>query len=265
MMENGKYFLTEDGKRIVFGKDPELEWQKDVIIKQLISYAIGVMMGRYRLDRPALAIAHPDATPEETAPYTVPETDKEWWIDDDAIIPMLGAGSPFHDDANYRFNDFLEIVFGTDYKTQNINFVRDALGKDIADYLRTDFYADHKKMYQNRPIYWMFSSNQKGKRAAFQVLVYMHRMDKFTPELVRTRYLLPYIEHLVAKESELKSLPSLTSKQAKELKQITADIAECRDYQLRLHDFANQQISIDLDDGVVKNYATFSPVLAKLK
>lgn len=242
-----------------------LEFQADVIIKQLISYAIGVMMGRYRLDLPGLAIAHPDATPEETAPYTVQDTGKEWWIDDDAIIPMLGAGSPFHDDAAHRLNDFLEIVFGADTKTQNINFVRDALGKDVADYLRNDFYTDHKKMYQNRPIYWMFSSNQKGKRAAFQVLVYMHRMDKFTPELVRTRYLLPYIEHLVAKEAELKSLPSLTSKQAKELKQITADIVECRDYQLRLHDFANQQISIDLDDGVVKNYATFSPILAKLK
>jgi hypothetical protein len=243
----------------------EITFNADVVIKQFISYAIGCMMGRYRLDRPGLAIAHPDATPDEWAEYTVPASGESWWIDDDGIVPMLGEDCPFHDNAVNRFTEFVRVALGNDSLTDNINFVRQCLGKDIADYLRNDFYADHKRMYQNRPIYWMFSSNQKGKRAAFQCLVYMHRMNRFTPEHIRSNYLLPYIDHLAAREAELQSRPSLSAKENKELKQLTADLAECRDYQLRLHEFADSQIDLDLDDGVVKNYATFSPVLAKLK
>jgi hypothetical protein len=243
----------------------EITFNADVVIKQFISYAIGCMMGRYRLDRPGLAIAHPDATPDEWAEYTVPATGESWWIDDDGIVPMLGEDCPFHDNAVNRFTEFVRVALGNESLTDNINFVRQCLGKDIADYLRNDFYADHKRMYQNRPIYWMFSSNQKGKRAAFQCMVYMHRMNRFTPEHIRSNYLLPYIDHLAAREAELQSRPSLSAKENKELKQLTADLAECRDYQLRLHEFADSQIDLDLDDGVVKNYATFSPVLAKLK
>ena len=246
-------------------EDGEIKWQDDVIIKQFISYAVGVMMGRYRLDRPGLAIAHPNPTDEEAAPYRVPQTGVEWWIDDDGIVPMMGADCGFHDNAANRFDAFIEAVFGAGSKTANLNFVREALGKDIVDYFRNDFYADHKDMYQKRPIYWMFSSSQKRKRAAFQCLVYMHRMNRFTAEKVRTDYLLPYIETLAARQAELQALASLTAKQARALKQVTADLAECRDYQLRLHDFADRQIEIDLDDGVEKNYATFADVLAKRK
>lgn len=243
----------------------QLVWQRDNIIKQFISYAVGCMMGRYRLDRPGLAIAHPNPAPEEYAPYTVPQTGEEWWIDDDGIVPMLDENCGFHDNAANRFNRFMEVALGDGHLTENMNFVREALGKDVVDYLRTDFYADHKRMYQNRPIYWMFSSNQKGKRAAFQCLVYMHRMNRYTPEHIRTDYLLPYIDRLAAREAELSARTSLTAKENKLLKQLRNDLEECRDYQLCLHEFADRQIEIDLDDGVVKNYATFAPVLAKLK
>ena len=222
-------------------------------------------MGRYRLDRPGLAIAHPNPSADEYAPYTVVQTGKQWWIDDDGIVPMMGEDSPFHDNAANHFSEFVRVALGNEYLTENMNFVRDALGKDVVDYFRSDFYNDHKKMYQNRPIYWMFSSNQKGKRAAFQCLVYMHRMNRFTPEHIRTNYLLPYIEHLAAREADLMAKSSLTSKENKELKQLRSDLDECRDYQLRLHEFADRQIEIDLDDGVAKNYATFAPILAKLK
>ena len=223
------------------------------------------MMGRYRLDRPGLAIAHPNPSADEYAPYVVPQTGEQWWIDDDGIVPMMGEDSPFHDNAANRFTEFVRVALGNEYLTENMNFVRDALGKDVVDYFRSDFYNDHKKMYQNRPIYWMFSSNQKGKRAAFQCLVYMHRMNRFTPEHIRTNYLLPYIDHLAAREAELSARSSLSAKENKLLKQLRSDLEECRDYQLRLHEFADRQIEIDLDDGVVKNYATFAPVLAKLK
>lgn len=243
----------------------EVSFNWDVVIKQFISYAVGCMMGRYRLDRPGLAIAHPNPSADEYAPYVVPQTGEQWWIDDDGIVPMMGEDSPFHDNAANRFTEFVRVALGNEYLTENMNFVRDALGKDVVDYFRSDFYNDHKKMYQNRPIYWMFSSNQKGKRAAFQCLVYMHRMNRFTPEHIRTNYLLPYIDHLAAREAELSARSSLSAKENKLLKQLRSDLEECRDYQLRLHEFADRQIEIDLDDGVVKNYATFAPILAKLK
>lgn len=264
-LESGGVLTTESGETLTVGIAPQIEWQRDVIIKQFISYAVGCMMGRYRLDRPGLAIAHPNPSADEYAPYVVPQTGEQWWIDDDGIVPMMGEDSPFHDNAANRFTEFVRVALGNEYLTENMNFVRDALGKDVVDYFRSDFYTDHKKMYQNRPIYWMFSSNQKGKRAAFQCLVYMHRMNRFTPEHIRTNYLLPYIDHLAAREAELSERSSLSAKENKLLKQLRSDLDECRDYQLRLHEFADRQIEIDLDDGVVKNYATFAPVLAKLK
>lgn len=264
-LETGGVLTTESGETLTVGIAPQIEWQKDVVIKQFISYAVGCMMGRYRLDRPGLAIAHPNPSADEFAPYVVPQTGEQWWIDDDGIVPMMGEDSSYHDNAANRFTEFVRVALGNEYLTDNMNFVRDALGKDVVDYFRSDFYNDHKKMYQNRPIYWMFSSNQKGKRAAFQCLVYMHRMNRFTPEHIRTNYLLPYIDHLAAREADLMAKSSLTSKENKELKQLRSDLEECRDYQLRLHEFADRQIEIDLDDGVVKNYATFAPVLAKLK
>ena len=264
-LETGGVLTTESGETLTVGIAPQIEWQRDVVIKQFISYAVGCMMGRYRLDRPGLAIAHPNPSADEYAPYVVPQTGEKWWIDDDGIVPMMGEDSPFHDNAANRFTEFVRVALGNEYLTENMNFVRDALGKDVVDYFRSDFYNDHKKMYQNRPIYWMFSSNQKGKRAAFQCLVYMHRMNRFTPEHIRTNYLLPYIDHLAAREAELSARSSLSAKENKLLKQLRSDLEECRDYQLRLHEFADRQIEIDLDDGVVKNYATFAPVLAKLK
>lgn len=265
-LEDGSGLLeTEDGKILTIGIEPKIKWQQDVVIKQFISYAIGCMMGRYRLDCPGLAIAHPNPSEEELAEYIVPQTGEKWWIDDDGIVPMMSADSPFHDNAANRFSEFVRVALGNEKHTDNMNFIRECLGKDVVEYLRNDFYADHKRMYQNRPIYWLFSSNQKGKQAAFQCLVYMHRMDRFTPEHIRTNYLLPYIDHLAAREAELMAKSSLTTKEGKELKQLRSDLEECRDYQLRLHAFADQQIAIDLDDGVVKNYAIFAPVLAKLK
>ena len=264
-LESGGVLTTEAGETHIVGIELQIEWQRDVIIKQFISYAVGCMMGRYRLDRPDLAIAHPNPSADEYAPYIVPQTGEQWWIDDDGIVPMMGEDSPFHDNAANRFSEFGRVALGNEFLTENMNFVRDALGKDVVDYFRSDFYTDHKKMYQNRPIYWMFSSNQKGKRTAFQCLVYMHRMNRFTPEHIRTNYLLPYIDHLASREAELSTRSSLSAKENKLLKQLRSDLEECRDYQMRLHEFADRQIEIDLDDGVVKNYATFAPVLAKLK
>jgi hypothetical protein len=240
-------------------EDNQILWHEDVLMKQLISYIIGLIMGRYRLDKPGLHIAHPEPSSDELAPYTY--NGKTIEIDDDAIIPILPDDSPFADNLHSRVKDYIRIIFGDDILTQNLNYIEQALSKGINDYLQKDFYTDHKKMYQNRPIYWLFSS----KKGAFRCLVYMHRMDAYTAEKVRSKYLLPYMEHMRQKIDNLRNNNDLTSVQRRELSNLQKAYEECQEYHERLHTVAGEQIAFDLDDGVVVNYAKFGDVLAKLK
>ena len=238
----------------------QIKWHDDVIVKQLTSYAIGVWMGRYRLDKPGLHIAHPEPTAEEVCSYEYSGNNVE--IDDDGIIPVLSSDSSFADNACHRLRDFLRIVFGADTLIENINFIQNALGKDIEAYFLKDFWKDHKKMYQNRPIYWLFSS----KKGAFQCLVYMHRMDAYTAERVRSKYLLPHMESLGVRIAELRAEEAmLSTAKRRSLDRLVKELEECREYHDRLHLVADQQIAFDLDDGVVVNYAKFGDVLAKIK
>ena len=235
-------------------------WCEDNIIQQFISYAIGCCMGRYRLDRPGLHIAHPNPTADELEPYQVNDT--YFTIDEDAIIPILPIDAPFPDNAANRITNFVKLVFGTDNINENMNFIQDALGMSVADYMTKNFYTDHKKRYQNRPIYWLFST----KKGAFQCLVYMHRMNRFTVGRIRDNYLLPYIQYLENKLSELNvNAALLTSAERKEQKRKMAILQECREYDNILHLFADRQIDFDLDDGVLHNYNIFKDILAKLK
>lgn len=239
----------------------QLKWNKDVIIKQLISYALGCWMGRYRLDKPGLHIAHPSPTEEEIAPYTYNGATIE--MDDDGIVPLMDEDAPFPDNAEKRMKEFIEVVFGSVNKAKNIDFLNATLGRNtnIAKYLKNDFWKDHLARYQKRPIYWLFQSSRKNP--AFQVLVYMHRMDAYTCEKVRTKYLLVYIEHLKNRILYLQSQPT-TAAVTRELTQHEAALKECLDYEARLHNIANQQIAFDLDDGVKVNYAKFGDVLANI-
>ena len=240
-------------------EDNHIIWHEDVLMKQLISYIIGLIMGRYRLDKPGLHIAHPEPSSDELVPYTY--NGKTIEIDDDAIIPILPDDSPFADNLHNRVKDYIRIIFGDDILTQNLNYIEQVLSKGINDYLQKDFYADHKKMYQNRPIYWLFSS----KKGAFRCLAYMHRMDAYTAEKVRSKYLLPYMEHMRQKIDNLRNNNDLTSVQRRELSNLQKAYEECQEYHERLHTVAGEQIAFDLDDGVVVNYAKFGDVLAKLK
>lgn len=238
----------------------EIVWHDDVIIKQLISYAIGCWMGRYRLDKPGLHIAHPNPTSEEVCTYQYNGHDFE--IDDDGIIPMMSCDSMFEDNGYNRIVEFIKVAFGEDNFTENLNFIEKALGKSLEDYMMKDFWKDHKKMYQNRPIYWLFSS----KKGAFQCMVYMHRMNPYTAERVRTKYLLKHIDDLkgrIATASERAAL--LTTVERRNLAKMQKDLDECLEYHDVLHEVADQQIGFDLDDGVVVNYAKFGDVLAKIK
>lgn len=238
----------------------DIVWHNDIIVKQLISYAIGCWMGRYRLDKPGLHIAHPNPTAEEVCTYTYNGSELE--IDDDGIIPILSADSQFADNACHRLRDFLRIAFGEENLLENINFIETCLGKSLEAYFIKDFWKDHKKMYQNRPIYWLFSS----KKGAFQCLAYMHRMDAYTVERVRSKYLLPHMDWLTHRINELRANDAmLTTAQRKTAELLEKELSECREYHERLHYVADQQISFDLDDGVVVNYAKFGDILSKIK
>ena len=237
----------------------ELKWNADVVMKQLISYAIGCMMGRYSIDKPGLILANQGDGLDQ---YNEQVPDSRFEPDDDGIIPLMSAQSDFADNATVRFKQWLVSAFGEDTLVENLNFIEASLGKSIDDYFVKDFWKDHKKMYQNRPIYWLFSS----KKGAFQCLAYMHRMDAYTAERIRTKYLLPHIEWLIQKQSEMEAnAANLNARERKELDSIGKQIEECREYHDRLHVVADEQIAFDLDDGVVVNYAKFGDVLCKLK
>ena len=244
----------------IYIENGQIVWQNDVIVKQLISYAVGCMLGRYRLDKPGLHIAHPEPTAEEIAAYTF--NGKQWSIDEDGILPLMPSDTDFADNATVMFKRWLVVAFGEDTLVDNLNCVEAALGKSLDDYFVKDFWKDHKKMYQNRPIYWLFSS----KKGAFQCLAYMHRMNAYTAERIRTKYLLSHIEWLVQQQTEMETnAANLNARERKQLDSITRQIAECREYHDRLHTVADEQIAFDLDDGVVVNYGKFGDVLAKLK
>ncbi len=241
------------------GYGDTIRWNRDVLMKQLISYAVGCMMGRYSIDKSGLILANQgDGLEQFNEQVPVSRFDP----DDDGIIPLMSAQSDFADNATIRFKQWLVAAFGEDTLVENLNFIEKCLGKSIDDYFVKDFWKDHKKMYQNRPIYWLFSS----KKGVFQCLAYMHRMDAYTAERIRTKYLLPHIEWLMQKQSEMEAnAANLNARERKELDNIGKQIEECREYHDRLHVIADEQIAFDLDDGVVVNYAKFGDTLAKIK
>ena len=250
ILQQGEINVTEN----------DITWNEDVMTKQLISYAVGCMLGRYRLDKPGLHIAHPKPTDEEIAPYEY--NGEQWEIDDDGIMPLMPNDCGFSDNASSRFADFIRVALGNEEHVANLNYVEKCLGKTLEQYFVKDFWKDHKKMYQNRPIYWLFSS----KKGAFQVIAYMHRMNAYTAERVRSKYLLPYIEHLEAEIDKLDARRAeLSTKETKQLQALQKQLDECREYHERLQVVAEQAISFDLDDSVVVNYAKFGDILQKIK
>lgn len=254
-LTDGKWVLHEDESVPL----PALPIKRDVVMKQFISYAIGCMMGRYRLDQPGLHIAHPNPSSEEVCTYMFNSQTIE--IDDDAIIPLMGSNCTFADDAVNRFNHFLEVIWGAEPLTQNKNFLQECLDQEIEKYLVNSFWKDHCRTYKKKPIYWLFSS-EKG---AFQVLVYMHRMNRFTAEKIRSKYLLKHLQFL---QQEIDRLDVNTGKSREEQKRLDSlrnQYGECQRYEMLLKDCADRQIEFDLDDGVTANYELFKGVVAPIK
>lgn len=245
-----------------------LHFNDDVIIKQLISYIVGCYMGRYRLDKQGLAIAHPNPTEEELADYAFNIAGEETFkIDPDGIIPVLPQGAPFYDNLINYVSDFIRKVWGKDTYTENMNFIDRCLGKPLNDYLMKDFWKYHKKMYQNRPIYWEFAS----PKGAFRALVYAHRMDRYTVEVLRSKYLLPYINFIEQKIANLDARANdLCTAERRELDNLrNKTLPELREYHDRVQqvaaETATRETVFDLDDGIPHNHALFGSIVTKLK
>jgi hypothetical protein len=248
----------------------ELPINKAEVISQFISYAIGLFMGRYRLDKPGLNIAHPNPTAAELASYVIArneaisssENENKITIDEDAILPIMGTACNFPDDALQQVYNLLDVIWGSETRTENINFIQDCLNKELEKFLVVDFYKYHCKMYKKKPIYWLFAS----KKGAFKVLVYMHRMNAFTVEKIRDNYLLEHIKNIVSEITMLENNEAnLNTQEAKKLEQLRKNRDECYEYEAELKTVADNQITFDLDDGVTVNYKKFETVVAKIK
>jgi hypothetical protein len=253
--ELGKREQEIRARRLTNPEKVSLPIKKEVVMKQLISYAIGLNMGRYRLDRPGLHIAHPDTSSAELAGYEY--KGHAFQIDEDGIIPLMGSAASFSDDALTRVKSFLEIVWGADTLTQNLNFLQECLDDDLENYLVKKYWKDHCQTYKKKPIYWLFTS-EKG---AFQVLVYMHRMNAFTVEKIRSNYLMPFLKQLRSQIDRLES----SGEDPRLLDRLQKNLTESEAYELLLKDTADKQITFDLDDGVTKNYELFEGVVGKVK
>ena len=254
--------FREHGKDVV-----ELPIDKSIVISQFISYCIGLSMGRYRLDKEGIQVAHLKPTEEELSNYDYNGYEVD--IDDDAIIPLLGNDGNFPDDALLRTKQIILAIWGDVSHTENMNFLQECLSMTLDKWLSEKFWTYHSKtMYKKKPIYWLFCSNpKKPNKAAFKVLTYMHRMDKYTVQNIRTKYLHPHQEYIQSQIADLESNEaSLSKDEAKKLdlmRQVWRP--ELMDYDDKLKSFANQQITFDLDDGVTDNYKLFEGVVAEIK
>lgn len=253
------------------GENITLPMQNDVVISQFISYLIGVVMGRYRLDKEGLHIAHPDPTEEELAVYQVnnAKTPFEMKIDEDAILPLMGDSCAFADDGVKQVKDLVYKLWGDEAVVDNLNFINESLQMDLEKWITEKFWPYHTSsaMYKKKPIYWMFCSNLKApQKSAFRVLVYMHRMNKYTVTHIIRHYLYPHQTHLEENYNELSLCESELNKDELKKKELLAkQIVEIKEYSEVLKGLADKEITFDLDDGVSVNYAKYEGAVAIIK
>jgi type II restriction/modification system DNA methylase subunit YeeA len=231
-------------------------------IRSLVSYAVGCMFGRYSLDAEGLAYAGGEL---DIGKY------KTFIPDGDNVLPICDD-EYFDDDICGRFVDFVRAVYGADTLEENLRFIADALGGSgtprevIRKYFLNDFFKDHCKIYQKRPIYWLFDS---GKKNGFKALMYLHRYSRDLLAKLRTDYVheqqeryRTQLKHIAdalqnASGSERVKLTKQQEKLSEQLREVTA-------FEEKVHHLADMNIEIDLDDGVKRNYEIFADVLAKI-
>lgn len=258
-----------------YGLSNELTWEvedKDVTVRRadlqrevrsFLSYAVGCMFGRYSLNVSGLVYAGGEWNASK---YT------QFLPDKDAIIPICDD-EYFEDDIVGRFVKFVEVVYGKETLEENLTFIANALGgkgssrEVIRKYFLNDFFEDHCKIYQKRPIYWLFDS---GKKNGFKCLIYMHRYQPDTIARIRTDYVHEQQSRYRTAIADLEQRINGAStgervKLNKKLTKLQDQATELRLYEEKIHHLADQMIAIDLDDGVKVNYAKFQDVLARVK
>ena len=223
-------------------------------IKSLLSYAVGCMFGRYSLDSEGLAYAGGDW---DESKY------KTFLPDVDGIIPITDE-EYLGDDIVTRLCSWLKIVYGEDTLEENVDFIAKALGgrgsssrEIIRNYFLKDFFKDHCKIYQKRPIYWLFDS---GKQNGFKALIYLHRYTPDTIGNLRVDYLhkmqrvyeseIGRMQDMIDHSTNAREVAAATKRKEKLQKQLK----ECREYDEMIGHLALSRIELDLDDGVKVNY-----------
>lgn len=258
--------------------DGEIVWNEGIIIKQLISYLVGCFMGRYSIDKPGLIIAsqNQDLSALDVKVEGIDNgAQGRIEIDDDGVVPIL-AGEYFPDDMTVRIEQAIKLIFGEEHFQANLRYIDEKLGKPLREYLFKDFFNDHidGKMYQKRPIYWLFSSKMgdKRKKGYFKALVYMHRMESDTLSKLHADYVVPYIDKIEQQHIEAEDLSlrddisqAARNKARKSAEEYADQIRELKDFEQVLVQMASQRLSIDLDDGVRVNYPKFYPLVEPIK
>ncbi len=230
------------------------------MVKNLLSYFVGCIFGRFDPNSNGLNFAGGQWQNHEN-----------YLVDPDNIVPV--GEEYFDDDITSRFTEWVKNMFGSEHLEENLDFIAETLGtkgssrETIRNYFINDFYNDHLKTYQKRPIYWLFDS---GKKNGFKCLIYIHRYQPDTIARIRTDYVHEQQERY---RSQIKHIndtideapKSEQVKMRKQLKDLTGKLDEVSKYEEKIHHLADQMIDIDLDDGVKHNYALFQDVLAKIK
>ena len=275
--------FSSESEKYLYDRGVSLEFNKDELVKQFLSYAIGCIMGRYSINKSGLIIANSDDILELSENKFIvkgsdgeirQEIESKFLPDKFGIIPITDE-KDFSNDIVEKVKEFIKFVYGEENLRDNLNFIAEALGnKDnkpseeiIRTYFIKDFYIDHLQRYQKRPIYWLMNS---GKKNAFSCLFYMHRYEPLTVARVRADYLIPYQEMLENKrkfiEREL-SDDDISAKEKKniekQLKELDTLLKELREYANKVKHIAEQKIPLDLDDGVNVNYEKLGAILKK--
>ena len=275
--------FSSESEKYLYDRGVSLEFNKDELVKQFLSYAIGCIMGRYSINKSGLIIANSDDILELSEnKFIVKGTDGEirqeieskFLPDEFGIIPITDE-KDFSNDIVERVKEFIKFVYGEKSLKDNLNFIAEALGnknnKSSEEIIRTyfikDFYSDHLQRYQKRPIYWLMNS---GKKNAFSCLFYIHRYEPLTVARVRADYLIPYQEMLENKRKFIErqlSDDDISAKEKKniekQLKELDTSLKELREYANEVKHIAEQKIPLNLDDGVNVNYERLGAILKK--
>ena len=285
--------FSSESEKYLYDRGVRLEFNKDELVKQFLSYTIGCIMGRYSINKSGLIIANSDDILELSKnKFIVKGTDGEirqeieskFLPDEFGIIPITDE-KDFSNDIVEKVKEFIKFVYGEENLKDNLNFIAEALGnKDnkpaeeiIRTYFIKDFYSDHLQRYQNRPIYWLMNSRKKNEEKKkekeeniFSCLFYIHRYEPLTVARVRADYLIPYQEMLENKRKFIErqlSDDNISAKEKKnienQLKELDTLLKELREYANEVKHIAEQKIPLDLDDGVNVNYEKLGAILKK--